>query len=219
MWAGGRFPLSGALRCGQTAIRRSRVISVQEKQGSSGLLTFAAVEHPIWREGRAVIRERQYIVYRQASSGRAHWPADGSEVPDSPVKGEWSIDVSPTLLFRFSASRSTRTVFTTTATTRDVEGYPGLLVHGPLQAIVMVEAARAAGYPSGPGDGLEFRYRLESPLFDFEGMIAQVVPGTETKTTVHAAAGRQTANAILRRASRTDGGGEAQPARSGARSA
>ncbi|MGY0055781.1 hypothetical protein ACWY4P_04335 [Streptomyces sp. LZ34] len=76
-----------------------------------------------------------------------------------------------------------------------MEGYPGLLTHGPLQALAMAEAARAQ---SDGGDQL-FEYRLLSPLFDHEGMVVKAVRGPEDiTTTVRDAYGRQTASGSLR---------------------
>jgi 3-methylfumaryl-CoA hydratase len=84
-----------------------------------------------------------------------------------------------------------------------VEGYPGLLTHGPLQALAMAEAARAAGYPGGaPGGCLTFEYRLTSPLFDHQGMVVRAVLEQDvTVTAVRDSHGRQTASGTLRNAS------------------
>lgn len=82
---------------------------------------------------------------------------------------------------------------------RDVEGYPGLLTHGPLQALAMAEAARAAGCE---GDKY-FDYRLTSPLFDYQGMIVRAVRDRDaTMTAVRDVHGRQTAAGTLRSAER-----------------
>ena len=66
MWAGGRVRTSGPLRCGAPATRRSRVLSVQDKQGRSGPLTFVVAEHQVVQDGRVVVDEQQDIVYRPA---------------------------------------------------------------------------------------------------------------------------------------------------------
>jgi 3-methylfumaryl-CoA hydratase len=85
-----------------------------------------------------------------------------------------------------------------------VEGYPGLLVHGPLQALAMAEAARAAGYRSDQRAGrLRFDYRLTAPLFDYQGMMVSAVREQDTMVTaVSDASGRQTATGTLRNADR-----------------
>jgi 3-methylfumaryl-CoA hydratase len=109
--------------------------------------------------------------------------------------------MSPTLLFRFSAlTYNAHRIHYDRGYARDVEGYPGLLVHGPLQALAMAEAARAAGYPDGAGTGdLVFDYRLLSPLFDHQGMVVSAVrEGDVTSTAVRDSHGRQTASGTLR---------------------
>jgi 3-methylfumaryl-CoA hydratase len=200
MWAGGRVRTSGPLRCGVPATKRSRVLSVQDKQGRSGPLTFAVAEHQIWQDGRVVVDEQQDIVYRPAVppiGPAADTPADpdeGAVVP--PAAGEWAIDVSPTLLFRFSAlTYNAHRIHYDRDYVRDVEGYPGLLTHGPLQALAMAEAARAAGCD---GD-LALEYRLISPLFDFQGLVvraSQTQDGMATAVRDHY--GRPTATGTVR---------------------
>jgi 3-methylfumaryl-CoA hydratase len=196
MWASGRVRASGPLRCGRTATKRSRVLSVEDKQGRSGPLTFVTVEHQILQDGQVLIDEQQDVVYRQAPSGPSSVAADGPELPAA--DGEWVIEVSPTLLFRFSAlTYNAHRIHYDRDYARDVEGYPGLLTHGPLQALAMAEAARSAGYFAGQGS-LDFRYRLESPLFDYQGMVVKAgVRQEATVTAVRDARGRQTASGTL----------------------
>jgi 3-methylfumaryl-CoA hydratase len=205
MWAGGRVRASGPLRCGELATKRSRVISVQEKQGRSGPLTFIVVEHQILQFDHVVIDEQQDIVYREASSpaGQPRPPAEEGPVV-RPDDGEWVIEVSPTLLFRFSAlTYNAHRIHYDRDYARHVEGYPGLLTHGPLQAIVMAEAARAAGYRGDENDRrLHFDYRLTAPLFDYQGMMVRVIREQEAVVTaVRDIHGRPTAAGTLRNAS------------------
>lgn len=205
MWAGGWVRTSGPLRCGETATKRSRVLSVQDKQGRSGPLTFIVMEHQILQRGHVVIDERQDIVYREASSppGRRDAPAaDGREVPAA--DGEWQIDVSPVLLFRFSAlTYNAHRIHYDRDYARDAEGYPGLLTHGPLQALAMAEAARAAGDAAGWDRDHDFAYRLESPLFDHQGMVVRADrEQAVTTTSVRDARGRRTASGTLRSSGR-----------------
>jgi len=197
MWAGGRVRTSARLRCGQTATRRSRVLSIQDKAGRSGPLTFVTVGHEIVQHGCVVVEEQQDIVYRQATVQVPWPPSDGQASPAA--DDEWAIEVSPTLLFRFSAlTYNSHRIHYDRDYAGDVEGYPGLLTHGPLQALAMAEAARSAGYCWGRDGGLEFRYRLESPLFDHQGMIVKAVFGHETTTAVRDIYGRRTARGTLR---------------------
>lgn len=203
MWASGRVRANGPLRCGEAATRRSRVLSVEDKQGRSGPLTFVMVQHQILQRDQVVIEERQDIVYREASSpqGPVTSPAAvGPVVP--PGDGEWAIDVSPVLLFRFSAlTYNAHRIHYDRDYARDVEGYPGLLTHGPLQALAMAEAARAIGAAGGiaAGGAQDFAYRLESPLFDYQGMIVKAGRERDTTTTsVRDNHGRRTASGTLR---------------------
>jgi 3-methylfumaryl-CoA hydratase len=205
MWAGGRVRTAGPLRCGQPATRHSQVLRVEEKAGRSGPLTFVTVGNQIWQQGRVVVDEQQDIVYRQATaSPRPTTPQPTTPQPMTPRPagaGERAIEVSPVLLFRFSAlTYNAHRIHYDRDYARDVEGYPGLLTHGPLQALAMAEAARAAGYPDGDG-GLDFRYRLESPLFDHQGLIVKAVRRDDALvTSVRDSYGRQTASGTLVRA-------------------
>jgi 3-methylfumaryl-CoA hydratase len=201
MWAGGRVRANGQLRCGDLATKRSRVLSVQEKHGRSGPLTFIVVEHQILQRGQVVIDEQQDIVYRQAASPSGPSPAPAAEAPAvSPSDGEWAIEISPTLLFRFSAlTYNAHRIHYDRDYARDVEGYPGLLTHGPLQALAMAEAARAAGYVRDhPNAPLHFAYRLTSPLFDHQGMLVTATRDQAAmRTSVRDTQARQTATGTL----------------------
>jgi len=201
MWAGGRVRTSGPLICGEQAIKRSRVLSVQEKQGRSGALTFVVVGHQVLQGGRTVIDEQQDIVYREATSSAgppSSPPPSGSAVPAR--DGEQEIEVTPTLLFRFSALMyNAHRIHYDRDYARDAEGYPGLLTHGPLQALAMAEAIRAAGC----GGHQHFEYRLTAPLFDYQGMIVSLAKQPDAMVTaVRDRYGRQTATGVLRSISR-----------------
>ncbi|MGH3149241.1 MAG: FAS1-like dehydratase domain-containing protein [Streptosporangiaceae bacterium] len=196
MWAGGCVRMHGPLRCGDPAAKRSRVLSTQHKQGRSGPLTFVVVEHQVLQHGQLVIDEQQDIVYRQAGPppGRPENPPGATPVIPA-AEDEWAIDTSPTVLFRFSAlTYNGHRIHYDRDYARDVEGYPGLLTHGPLQALAMAEAARARGYGARPS----FEYRLTSPLFDFQGLVVKAAPASGSITTatrdLH---GRQTASGTL----------------------
>jgi 3-methylfumaryl-CoA hydratase len=198
MWAGGHVRTTGSLSCGEPATKRSRVESVQDKQGLSGPLTFVAVRHQILQRSRVVVDERQDIVYREAVSPDGPVTVAPDQTPVIPPgDGEWQVEVSPVLLFRFSAlTYNAHRIHYDRDYTRDVEGYPGLLTHGPLQALAMAEAARAHGWH---GDDLSFEYRLTSPLFDYQGMIISAAQHQDTVVTaVRDLQGRKTATGKLR---------------------
>lgn len=195
MWAGGAVTRRGALRLGEPATRRSEVLSVVDKEGRSGLLTFVTVGHTISQNGQVVIDERQDVVYRDRTTGVPAPPEAQEELPVEP--DEWAIATTPPLLFRYSAlTYNAHRIHYDRDFARDVEGYPGLLVHGPLQATLMAEAARASG---AEGD-LHFDYRLVAPLFDCQGMIARALPETDgIRTSIRDRFGRTTATGTLTR--------------------
>ena len=200
MWAGGRVRATGPLRCGEPATKRSRVLAVNEKLGRAGPLTFVVVEHQILQRDRVVIDEQQDLVYREQARPASQPPAPGAasrEVP--PGSGERAIEISPALLFRFSAlTYNSHRIHYDRDYARDVEGYPGLLTHGPLQALAMAEEARAAGCD---GERLSFDYRLNAPLFDHQGMVVSAARERDTMVTaVRDTRGRQTATGTLRAA-------------------
>jgi 3-methylfumaryl-CoA hydratase len=204
MWAGGRVAAKGPLRCCEPATKRTRVLAVTEKHGRSGHLTFVTVGVQVLQGGAVVVDEEQDIVYRDAA-GPATAQAAGQATGPAPVvppgQGEREIGISPAVLFRFSAlTYNAHRIHYDRDYCRDVEGYPGLLTHGPLQAVAMAEAGRAAGGTGGrTWDDVSFAYRLLSPLFDDQGLIVSAVRGTDG-TTVTAARdryGRQTATGTL----------------------
>jgi 3-methylfumaryl-CoA hydratase len=205
MWAGGRVRTQGPLRTGWPATKRSSVLSVTRKQGRSGELTFVNLGHQVLQDGRLVVDEEQDIVYRKAvtapaSAGGAAAASQGAAAEGSVVVpagiAEREVDGSPALLFRFSAlTYNAHRIHYDRDYCRDVEGYPGLLTHGPLQALAMAEAARAAGHADR---ALTFEYRLVSPLFDYQGLIVGAVPGQAGVTTAaRDRYGRQTAAGTL----------------------
>jgi 3-methylfumaryl-CoA hydratase len=193
MWAGGRVRTSGPLRCGQPATKRTRVLAVTDKHGRTGHLTFVTVGVQVVQDGAVVVDEEQDIVYRDAPSAAGPLPSPAGPPPVVTAgAGEREIEVSPALLFRFSALLyNAHRIHYDRDYCRDVEGYPGLVTHGPLQALAMAEAARAAGRT---GDAA-FSYRLASPLFDDQGLIVSAVPGPggTTATAARDRYGRRTA--------------------------
>jgi 3-methylfumaryl-CoA hydratase len=217
MWAGGRVRSSGVLRCDEPATRLTRVLSMSSKVGRTGPLTFVVVGHQIVQRDQVVVDEEQDVVYREpttgagaaaadagaATDGTADGTADGGEPTVPAGDGEWEIGVSPTMLFRFSAlTYNAHRIHYDRDFARDVEGYPGLLTHGPLQALAMAEAARAQGNHDKwvlAGGELFFDYRLVSPLFDHQGLIVSAARGEGAiATAVRDRSGRQTASGTLK---------------------
>ncbi|WP_434645628.1 FAS1-like dehydratase domain-containing protein [Achromobacter piechaudii] len=152
MWAGGRVQWRQPLKVGVPAERVSRVVKVEEKAGRTGALLFVTVNHQYHQAGEIVIEEEQDIVYRQPSPPKLV----GSEPAPA---GQWRDTVNPTsvLLFRYSAvTFNGHRIHYDHPYVTDVEGYPGLVVHGPLIATEMV-AAFTRAHPKARPTHLSYR--------------------------------------------------------------
>src|SRR5712664_2315041 len=163
MWAGGELEFVDALRVGDEAKRTSRISDVTMKTGSTGVLCFVSVEHTITTPRGTAIRERQDIVYRDM--GGAAPAASAKALPLAPVAKHRETHVSdPVLLFRYSALtfNGHRIHYDRDYVTK-VEGYPGLIFHGPLQAALIVEFAAKLHGGKPPKT---FSYRGVQPLFE-----------------------------------------------------
>lgn len=161
MAASGTIVRRAPLRIGRPAVRRSVLRGLTEKQGRSGELAFADWRHVVEQDGDIVLEEQQTVVYRGATT------ADGGRTPalaaDGAVAAEHLRDVrfDPTVLFRYSAvTWNTHRIHYDVDYVRRTEGYPGLVVHGPLLATLLAREAEAA---FGPLARIE--YRALAPVF------------------------------------------------------
>ncbi|MDE2875264.1 MAG: MaoC family dehydratase N-terminal domain-containing protein [Gemmatimonadota bacterium] len=171
MWAGGTLRWRGPLVIGEPAELRSRVTGVEEKRGKSGRLVFVTVGQTVLQGGRVCVEEEQEIVYREAGRARpapatAVQPVGEARSPSSAPARDiaWSEAFLPTAvtLFRFSAlTDNAHRIHYDHPYATDVEGYPGLLVHGPLTALLLLDAAGRHGTEAVT----RFRYRALAPLF------------------------------------------------------
>ena len=163
MWAGGELEILEPLHVGDHQTRTSRIADVTVKTGSSGLLCFVSVEHVIRSPRGVAVRERQDLVYRDLASGR---PASSEKASPPPPRAQFrETRISdPVLLFRYSALtfNAHRIHYDRDYATR-IEGYPGLVVHGPLQAAFMIEMAARLRGGRPPA---KFTYRGVRPLFE-----------------------------------------------------
>jgi 3-methylfumaryl-CoA hydratase len=163
MWAGGELQFFDAMRVGDEVKRSSRISDVTMKTGSTGVLCFVAVEHEISTPRGLAIRERHDIVYREMSSAA---PATPTKAPPPPpaAKHRESHMADPVLLFRYSALtfNGHRIHYDRDYVTK-VEGYPGLVFHGPLQASFIVELAAKLHGGMPPK---KLSYRGVQPLFE-----------------------------------------------------
>ena len=162
MWAGGELEFHDTLRVGDEMTRISRIADVTMKTGSTGALCFVSVNHQVTTARGTAISERQDIVYRDVSRASSA-PAKGAPVPPSAQHRETHM-ADTVLLFRYSALtfNGHRIHYDRDYVTK-VEGYPGLIFHGPLQAALLVEFAARLHGGTVPR---KFSYRGVQPLFD-----------------------------------------------------
>lgn len=162
MWAGSRLTFSGApLRIGDTISRRSEIKSVEPKTGSTGSMVFVTLLHTISGPKGVSCLEEHDIVYRE--------PARPGEKPreprPAPTDATWSRKIvpDPVLLFRFSAlTFNGHRIHYDQPYVTGTEGYPGLVVHGPLMGMQQLELARR----SNAGKVVKsFEFRALSPAF------------------------------------------------------
>lgn len=160
MWAGGELSFHGPLRQGETVTRDTTIADITHKTGSTGPLGFVTVRNVYSVGGETRITERQDIVYRED-------PRPGQPAP-TPAPAEdwldatcWQITPDSVLLFRYSAlTFNGHRIHYDYPYATGVEGYAGLVVHGPLQAVWMLNlATQLMGHLPAT-----FRYRGLSPL-------------------------------------------------------
>ncbi len=162
MSAGGRFRFIAPIRIGDAIERNSEIVDIALKEGRSGPLAFCTVRHTIGNAAGACVVEEHDIVYREAPAP-GETPAPAQPPPAGGVFGR-TITPDPVLLFRFSALtfNGHRIHYDHPYVTK-VEGYPGLVVHGPLLAILLLDLVRR----ERPGAALRaFAFRAFRPVFD-----------------------------------------------------
>jgi 3-methylfumaryl-CoA hydratase len=163
MWAGSRFEFHAPLRIGDRATRTSTIESIVHKQGRSGPLVFVRVGHRITVGGRVAITEEHDIVYRgPAAAGDIASAASMA----APAQAQWRREVrpDPVLLFRYSALtfNGHRIHYDRPYVTK-VEGYPGLVVHGPLLGTLLIDAL-VQHVPAGTI--ARYSFKALRPVFD-----------------------------------------------------
>lgn len=160
MWAAGRLTFSGRLRIAEPLRRQSEVLSITEKAGATGRMVFVRVAHTIEGENGGRIEETQDIVYLDIPD-RFRPPA-AIPVPEDADFDE-AVAINEARLFRYSAATANaHGIHYDLPYARDVEKYPALVVHGPLQATLLIEACcRHSG--ARPA---RFAFRGVHPMFN-----------------------------------------------------
>lgn len=162
MWAGSRLEFLAPLRAGQAIRRHSRIADVRLKEGRTGPLVFVQVHHDIHAEGQHVIHEQHDIVYRDMPQPGEAAPAG---VP-APLDATWTREIVPddVLLFRYSAlTFNGHRIHYDRRYVTEVEGYPGLVVHGPLIATLLLDLLRRARPDL---QVRHFAFKAIQPVFD-----------------------------------------------------
>ncbi len=160
MFAGARYEFRRPLHIGERARSARGVASVSEKHGGSGPLVFVLIRYEVTgEEGLCVVAEHD-IVYREAPTEAPTYPPSADAIPTAP----WSETITPdaVMLFRYSAlTFNAHRIHYDHPYVTHAEGYPGLVVHGPLTAMLLADLAQR----NGPGPLETFSFRARSPLF------------------------------------------------------
>jgi 3-methylfumaryl-CoA hydratase len=176
MWAGSQVEWFGALRVGETIINTSRIVEVTGKEGRTGPLVFVRVRHEIGSNGSLTLIEDQDIVYRHSAT-----PGEVDASATAPATAEWHREIKPdpALLFRYSAlTFNAHRIHYDRPYAMNVEGYPGLVVHAPLIATLLLDLLRR-NHPDA--EVRQFTFRALKPTFDlaaFHVCGARIINGT-----------------------------------------
>lgn len=193
MWASSAVEFLRPLRIGAAMERTSTISAITEKRGRSGLLVFVDITHETLCDGFAAVREVQTVVYRDAA------PSGAALVPPAPGEGQfdpapWTsqrmIFPAEALLFRFSAlTFNSHRIHYDLSYAQGVEGYRGLVVHGPLTATLLLDMARRA---LGDNTLKTFAFRGLSPAICGEGLhLVMRGDGADIALAAFASDGRQ----------------------------
>jgi len=162
MWAGGQLSFAAPLRVGDAVRRVSRIDDVVEKKGQHGTLIFVRVRHQFERGGEPALTEFQDIVYREERRASDPPPNPRRAPAEAAWRREWTAD--DVLLFRYSAlTFNAHRIHYDRRYVTAHEGYPGLVVHGPLTATLLLDLLRRQ-LPAA--QVASFDFRALHPLFD-----------------------------------------------------
>jgi 3-methylfumaryl-CoA hydratase len=178
LWAGSRVAFHQPLRVGERVERESVITAIDEKQGRNSALIFVTVRHRFTNDAGLAIEEEQDLVYREP-------PAPNARTTEAVVDASgddgaaWRRTVHPTetLLFRYSAlTFNGHRIHYDRRYATDVEGYPGLVVHGPLIATLLLELIQT----QGAAEHLErFQFKALRPTYDTSEFNVCGAPGAD----------------------------------------
>lgn len=168
MWAGGEVTFHGQFKIDDVVKKHSEIADVSFKEGKSGTLCFFKINHRYSVDDRLIVAERQDVVYREAvSAGKI-----AAQPAVSPQGTVWSVAPTSIMLFRYSAMTfNGHRIHYDDPYARNIEGYEGLVIHGPMQATLMLNlAASTLGYAP-----TTFSYRGVSPLILGEPFVVDAI--------------------------------------------
>ncbi len=179
MWAGGRLEFHYPLQVGDQVTRASRIVKVDGKTGRSGALVFVTVRHEVTNARGLALTEEHDIVYRDAPQPGAAAPAPQPAATDESFARE--IVPDPVLLFRYSAlTFNGHRIHYDRSYVTAVEGYPGLIVHGPLIATLLLDLLRRE---QPQARVRRFAFTAVRPVFDIHRftVCGRFEPGSDTR--------------------------------------
>jgi 3-methylfumaryl-CoA hydratase len=165
MWAGGNFTFHRPIGLGTQLTQRASVADISMKTGRNGLLVFVTHRYETYDLGGLAVTENYISVFREAEKTGANAPPPAPPAK-APAEAKWRRQVEPSVpfLFRFSAlTFNPHRIHYDRPYTMEQEGYPGLIVHGPLQSILMMDLVRREMPDADP---LSVRFRALAPLYD-----------------------------------------------------
>ena len=180
MWAGSQFEFHKPLAIGDAMTRTSTIHDVTEKSGRTGPLVFVKVRHEVRRSGEADIALTEFhdIVYREAPK-----PEDVAPPPTAaPASSTWEKRWIPddVLLFRYSAlTFNGHRIHYDRKYVTEVEGYPGLVVHGPMIATLLLDLLR---HQMPDAEVVRYAFRAVRPVFDINHFFVCGEPQADGKT-------------------------------------
>ena len=173
MYAGGEINYFKPLLIGQNLKKTSSIISIENKEGSTGKLTFLKIKHEISNKKDILINEFQNLVYREDIKSQKSKSTIGTKAPDN-FHYEKSWKTSPEMLFRYSAlTHNTHKIHYDFSYATGVEGYPQIVVHGPLMATFLLDLVN--DIIKNKQKLIRFTFRLRSPVFVGGTISAQAI--------------------------------------------
>lgn len=163
MWAGGKLNFHEPLVLGEAAAKQSTVTAIEPKTGRSGALFFVTLTHELTQNGTLCLSEEQTLVYREPSQPEAPPAAPKPAADLSTPHFSASYTPTPILLFRYSAlTFNSHRIHYDVDFCRTIEGYPDLVIHGPLIATLILDLFWRNFNHTYPKT---FAYRAQTPLF------------------------------------------------------